>query len=366
MRRIVHHGRMSEDLTSQGAVPVRVAAPPPDRSRWSDQAALPWLRKLAIGGLSAADGLCAALRPGLVREAPGLITLALHSLCVYKSQLDDPALAPHQNVWIEDFRMLVETMLESGYTAVSPAQVDAGLAPDGRYMMITFDDGYFNNVLALDVLEEFEVPATFFIASNHVLQQKAFWWDALNREMTRARASRHARKVEVARLKALPAAQIEAYFRQHFGPAALRPHDDRDRPFTRAELRDFARHRWVHLGNHTADHAILTRCEPREMARQITSCQQALGEIAGTPPIAIAYPNGNHSAAVVEAALAAGLRIGLTVHPARNALPLRAPQRLMRLGRFYFHSGADPRHECRKYRCGFIPSHLVRSALQVL
>ena len=354
---------MSQDVTSKG-VAAHLRAPAPDRSGWSDRATLPWVRELVAGGLGAADRFCAALRPGLVREAPGLITVALHSLCASRAQLDDPALAPHQNVCVDDFRRLVEAMLESGYTAVGPPQVDAGLAPDGRYLMITFDDGYFNNVLALDVLDEFEVPAAFFIVSDHVLQQKAFWWDALHREMTRAGASRHARKMEAARLKTLPSGQIESYFERHFGPAALRPHGDRDRPFTRAELKEFARHRWVHLGNHTADHAILTRCDRVEVARQIASCQQTLAEIAGTAPIAIAYPNGNHSPAVVEAALAAGLRIGLTVHPARNALPLRASGHMMRLGRFYFHSGTDPRHECRKYRCGFIPSHLVRAALQ--
>ncbi len=357
---------MSEDLTSKGPVAARVATRAPDRSGWSERRGVRWLKKLAVEGLAVTDNLCAALRPGLVLEAPGLITFGLHSLCASKSQLDDPALAPHQNVWREDFRLLVDAVLGSGYTVVSPAQVDAGLPPQGRYVMITFDDGYYNNVLALDVLDEFQVPATFFISSNHVLQEKAFWWDALNRQLVRAGASQHARKAEVGKLKTLAAAQIEAYFAQHFGPAALRPHSDRDRPFTRDELIDFSRHRWVHLGNHTADHAILTHCTAPEIERQIGSCQEALTAIAGSAPIAIAYPNGNHSAPVVQAALAAGLRIGLTVYPARNALPLRAPRRMMRLNRFYFHGGANAQHEFRKYRCGFVPSHLIQSALRAI
>ena len=41
--------------------------------------------------------------------------------------------------------------------------------------MLTFDDGYYNNHLALPVLEEFDVPALFFISTNHVKQQKCFW-----------------------------------------------------------------------------------------------------------------------------------------------------------------------------------------------
>lgn len=321
------------------------------------------VRRLATTGLAAADALCSAIRPGLWGEAPNLIVLALHSLCASRSQLDDPALAPSQNVCVDDFRALVGAVLESGYRIVSPAQVEAGLPPGGRYVMLTFDDGYFNNVLALDVLDEFDVPAAFFVSTNHVLQQKAFWWDALNRELVRTGESRHARNAAMRQLKSLPAPQIEAWFEGHFGAAALRPHSDRDRPFTRAELFDFARHRLVHLGNHTADHAILTRCTHEEMVDQIRGCQQALADITGAAPIAIAYPNGNHSPAVIAAAAAAGLRIGVTVRPAQNEVPQPGSTALMHLARFYFHGGADARREFRKYRCGFVPSRLVSAAL---
>ena len=62
-------------------------------------------------------------------------------------------LAPNQNVTVANFRDFVEKMLESGCTIVSPAQIDAGFAPGRRYLSITFDDGYFNNVLALEVLD---------------------------------------------------------------------------------------------------------------------------------------------------------------------------------------------------------------------
>lgn len=320
-------------------------------------------RQLARSGLAAADALCSAIRPGLWREPPTLITLALHSLCASRSQIDDPALAPGQNVCLDDFRALVEAVLESGYRIVSPAQLDAGLAPGGKYAMLTFDDGYANNALALAVLDEFRVPAAFFISTNHVVQQKAFWWDALNRELVGAGASHHARNAATRQLKTLPAPRIEAWFREHFGAAALQPHSDSARPFTRAELADFARHPWVHLGNHTADHAILTRCTHAEMVAQIEECQAALADLTGARPIAIAYPNGNHSPAVIAAAAAAGLRIGVTVRPARHEVPQPGAPALMRLPRFYYRGGSDARREFRQYRCGFVPSRLVSAAL---
>ncbi len=45
---------------------------------------------------------------------------------------------------------------------------------------ITFDDGYQDNYLyAKPLLEKYQLPATFFIASGNVGQQTEFWWDTL-------------------------------------------------------------------------------------------------------------------------------------------------------------------------------------------
>jgi peptidoglycan/xylan/chitin deacetylase (PgdA/CDA1 family) len=346
---------MHDDLLTPQTPSMERVAIRPVRDRQHANPLLPLLRKIARGGLALADTFCARVTP----ERPGLVILALHSLCATRSQVDDTTLAHGLNVSVEDFDALVQAVLESGYTAVSPRQVAEGLDPSGKYAMLTFDDGYFNNVLALDVLERHGVPATFFVSSNHVLEQKAFWWDSLNRELVKTGISNHARILEIRKVKKLGAQGIDAYMHRNFGANAFRPHSDSDRPFTRGELMSFARHKWVHLGNHTSDHAILTGCTPQEMARQIQDCQHVLTELAGYAPVAIAYPNGNHSPAVVDAALAAGLRVGVTVQPRKNHLPLDGPAGLMTLGRFYYYGG-HARAEFAKYRSGIMPSQLVK------
>lgn len=174
--------------------------------------------------------------------------------------------------------------------------------------MITFDDGYFNNRLALDVLRAFHVPATFFISTDPVLQGKAFWWEALGRKLTEAGVDGPARATEFRRLKSWTSDRVDSYLKKQFGDSVLSPRGDFDRPFTVDELRDFARSEWVHLGNHTCVHAILTHLSPSEIEREVRGCQDALSQIAGQAPIAIAYPNGNHSPAAVAVSLAAGLR----------------------------------------------------------
>lgn len=53
---------------------------------------------------------------------------------------------------------------------------------DSNAVVITFDDGYFDNMkYALPVLEELEIPATIFVSTGTMNQQKELWWDELER-----------------------------------------------------------------------------------------------------------------------------------------------------------------------------------------
>jgi peptidoglycan/xylan/chitin deacetylase (PgdA/CDA1 family) len=312
------------------------------------------LKALARKGLQLADGVALRVAPNARAEGDTLVTVLFHSLCPNGESM--------QNVTVEDFRAFVGAMLERGYTPASPEQVDAGLARGGKHLMITFDDGYFNNTLALRVLEQFQVPATFFISSDHVLQHKAFWWDAYSRELSKSGVSALEQQIEIRKLKRLPPGQIDEYLGRRFGQAALRPHGDLDRPFTPDELKDFARSPWVHIGNHTCNHAILTNCTASEIEGQVRGCQRALQDLAGYAPIAIAYPNGNFSQAIVDASRAAGLRLGFGVLPRREKLPLAALSR-MALGRFQFEAGNDARRQCRKFDAAFVPSHAVKALI---
>jgi peptidoglycan/xylan/chitin deacetylase (PgdA/CDA1 family) len=321
------------------------------------------LRSLVRKGLRLADDLFVSLGPSTLPAGGGLVAVLFHSLYKSRDQLQDQVLAPNEGVTVEDFRRLVGALLDSGYQVVSPEQVDAGLEAGRNYAMLTFDDGYYNNTWALDVLEQFQVPATFFISSDHVLQDKAFWWDAFSRQLALCGLAQRAQNAEINAIKTLTSEGIEALLQQRFGKLVLQPQSDLDRPFTTAELKDFARSKWVHLGNHTRNHAILTNCSASDAAGQIRGCQQALADIAGYAPIAIAYPNGNYSKEVVACAAEAGLRIGFGVRPFRNPVPIQGDYERMTLGRFAFWGGEDARDQCRKFNSSFLPSNALKTLI---
>ena len=51
---------------------------------------------------------------------------------------------------------------------------------DTDAVAITFDDGYLDNLkYAVPILEEMEIPATIFISTGTIDQDKEFWWDEL-------------------------------------------------------------------------------------------------------------------------------------------------------------------------------------------
>jgi peptidoglycan/xylan/chitin deacetylase (PgdA/CDA1 family) len=238
-------------------------------------------------------------------------------------------------ITLQEFREFVQFYQTHGYQFVAPNDVVSGLPTDGKYVLITFDDGYFNNRRALPVLQELQVPAVFSIATAYVESGKSFWWDVLYRERVRQAALPSKIADETRYVQALPGQEIELYLTREFGAAALNPTCDADRPFRPDELAAFSRQPLVHLGNHTSDHTMLTNLSVTESGRQIATAQEDLYRMCGITAQLIAYPHGVHSARVCETAQDSGLSLGVTVEKRKNYLPLdQGPQSLLTLGRF--------------------------------
>jgi peptidoglycan/xylan/chitin deacetylase (PgdA/CDA1 family) len=309
----------------------------------------------------ATDALIARAYLALFRERDALLSFLFHSLFRDDREIARNVVDPLQRTTVARFREFVAYYLEHGYRFVSPDDLLRGLGRDGRYALITFDDGYYNNTLALPVLEEFRVPAVFFVSTDHVRQAKCFWWDVLHRELSARRASPGQIFREVVRLKALRTDQIEAELADRFGPGAFTPRGDIDRPFTPEELRAFAAHPLVHLGNHTANHAILTNYTPDQVRDQIVQAQESLRAMTGVLPRLIAYPNGAHTHRIIQTCGDVGLKVGFTIRPEKNPLPLDPRSSgLLRLGRFSPEGYLPVVTQCRTFRSDLLLYGLFR------
>ncbi|MDB5356853.1 MAG: hypothetical protein JWN24_3306 [Phycisphaerales bacterium] len=311
--------------------------------------------------IRSADSAVARLYLSLFKERDALLPFLFHSLFRDQREIAKNVVDPLQRTTIAQFRQFIEYYLEHGYRFVSPADLLAGLEPGGKYALITFDDGYYNNSLAVPVLKEFDVPAVFFISTDHVQHNKCYWWDVLYRERTAQGAPERQIYREAVALKKLKTAQIEEQLSAQFSPSAFAPRGDIDRPFSPPELKEFAANPQVHLGNHTAGHAILTNYSAEEVRSQVQSAQEALREMTGTTPISIAYPNGGHNDQIIQICREAGLKLGFTVRPEKRDLPLDASAPgLLRLGRFTPHGESPIVTQCRTYRSDVLIYGLFR------
>jgi peptidoglycan/xylan/chitin deacetylase (PgdA/CDA1 family) len=293
------------------------------------------MKRNIISTIKTVDQKLSLLSLKILEETNSLVILLFHGLFLDETEVNSNVVAPQQRVTTQHFHQILEYFLSHNYTFIAPHEIVSGLNHHGRYVLITFDDGYFNNIRALPILKEFQAPAVFFISMNHVTENKSFWWDVLYRERMKQGKSVTAILVECEQLKSKTNKEIENHLVRLFGDKALQPLGDLDRPFRAAELKEFASDKLVFLGNHTSDHAILTNYGDHDIKTEISAAQNEIHTLTGQSPIMIAYPDGRYSDQIISISEEEGLLLGVTTEPRKNYLPLDLTRgQSMRLGRF--------------------------------
>ena len=299
---------------------------------------------------------------GLCRDGDALISLLFHNVFTDPKEIEQRIVHPQQYLTVDNLDQLIEYFQNAGYCFISPTQLGDETCRGKANVLLTFDDGYANNRYALEVLRSRNVPAILFVSTNHVRDNKAFWWDVLYRE--RIRQGRQDRLAdEFDQLKRLPYWEIEDTVITEFGPRALSPVSDLDRPLTPDELRELASEPEIFIGNHTMDHAILTNLDEEQIESQIEGAQVYLEKLLGHRPQCISYPNGNTDDRVIETAGRCGLKQGITVMPRKNR-PVPDDGELMKLGRYCITFSENAPRQYRSIRNDFCFSAWVREKIR--
>lgn len=288
--------------------------------------------RLALRGrdlLERGDQALSLLSP---KDRPGLLIFIFHCVFADEAEIERGLLDPHERATAERLAGLIEYFRSHGYRFVGAEEIDRGLPAGERCAHLTFDDGFANNLRLLDLLAREGAFASVFPSINHVRHGRAYWWNVLYRERAR-RGQLAAVPTETAALRRMTDEQVDGYLLAEFGPGALKPAGDVDRPLSVEELREMSRSPWIEIGNHTLDHAVLPNYPPQAAEAQIAGAQEWLRGELGSAPFFIAYPNGSFDDEVVAMAERQGLRVGVTVAAGLNRPPSSPAQR-MRLDRF--------------------------------
>ena len=258
----------------------------------------------------------------LKKEDNQLLVFYFHGLFKSVKEKELNLIAPQQNMTVDQFVNFIDYFLCHYYKFIIPEDLILGLGNNQPYAMITFDDGYFNNLRAIEILNKYKIPAVYFISTKNIIENKAYWWDIIYKHRSKQGSSLENMRKEQDWLKNFKYSFIDDYVLKTFGMEAFTPWSDLARPFNTDEIKQLATNPYVSFGNHTHNHSILINYSKEEVKEELTVSNKILFELTGSLPIAIAFPNGNFNQMVLEATEKEGFRYAFTTEPAKNLLPI--------------------------------------------
>jgi peptidoglycan/xylan/chitin deacetylase (PgdA/CDA1 family) len=211
-----------------------------------------------------------------------------------------------------------------------------GISLPARAALVTFDDGYRNNLtVAAPILCDTGVPGLFFVSTGYIGAKRVMWPDEVLTRIVHAgegrlplpdggdtqipadMAARRSLALRIRnRCKKLPADRAEAYLGQLRDSAADPPENEELFGFMNWDEVRALHGKGFEIGSHTVDHPILTRIPASRLEHELRESKRVVELETGAPCRTVAYPNGSRddvSQQVIDAAKAAGYELGFTV-----------------------------------------------------
>jgi peptidoglycan/xylan/chitin deacetylase (PgdA/CDA1 family) len=205
--------------------------------------------------------------------------------------------------------------LKRNFDVISPHELPiARRTGRGRYVIITFDDGYRDNYeAAFPILKRHRLHASFFIPTGYIDRRELPWWDQIawmirhsdaaeipagrwfTRPLTLAGEAREQAITEALHKYRALAGRETANFMADLADATGHPslptHLGDEVLMTWNNIREL-RLAGMTIGGHSVNHPILARLSSAEQVQEIRGCYERLHEMTGVRPKAFSYPGG--------------------------------------------------------------------------
>jgi peptidoglycan/xylan/chitin deacetylase (PgdA/CDA1 family) len=268
-----------------------------------------------------------------------LLVYYFHGIYENNKQKELNHVDPQNNLTVTEFKVFIDYFLSNNYLFIKPEDILNGLPENNRYILLTFDDGYFNNTLAIKILNEYKIPATFFISTNNIVNYESFWWDIIFKYRIKEGITLRKIRDEQSYLKKFKYHFIDSYIVEQFGADASKPWSDIDRPLTIEELRNISKNPLVTIGNHTHNHTILTLYNANEITEQFRKSSNIFSEIIGLKPKFVGFPNGNFNPEILKICKEQGFSITFSTVKKLNTLPIKFDNNIVNLNRLMAQTG---------------------------
>jgi len=229
-----------------------------------------------------------------------------------------------QSLTLDEFRAALE-LVQRRHRVLSADEMYRVRQQGGRFpprsVLITFDDGFRNNLLAAEILNQLGLSASFFVLSETLDGQFVPWYlrlahilstrrretctapwgpvrfaDTLARRRWQAAAKEH--------LLASPPDRRDAELNQLACDLECPPLDPADEDYQFLDSADLRRMRELGMtvGGHGATHDNLARCNEVELRREMLDSADRLAAASGGPIEDFSYPDGRYDDRVLALA----------------------------------------------------------------
>jgi peptidoglycan/xylan/chitin deacetylase (PgdA/CDA1 family) len=260
---------------------------------------------------------------------------------------------------LDEFARIL-TSLESAGSPVSMPEVASFCSgettlPDYAFA-VTFDDGFENNAsVAAPALEEFRIPATFYVTTGFIDENGSSWIDLIEQAVEEVdsfslilpfrqpHATYRTRDEKIALLDEIRKhakldSSIDPYelagdVRAQLGVQDLEPDVDLDRKLSWAQIDELAQHELFTVGGHGLTHRILSHLGDEALEHEIAVGLGRLREEISVPVDQFSYPEGLahcYSDRVIECIARHGITCAVTAEPE----VVRPGTDAFRIGRF--------------------------------
>ncbi len=202
-----------------------------------------------------------------------------------------------------------------------------------RAVVLTFDDGYLNNLThAAPLLEKYDLPAMIYLCTGYVDRQQSQWDDVLY-SMLQFRSVQQLQwrgtDYDLSDAKTLSSA-----FGMVAGALITATMSERDQilddikaqlqpecefpqlTMSWDDVRSLAsQYPQIELGLHTADHLDMTRLTPAQLEAEVTKSQETFSRELGREAEHYSYPYGRHTENVAEQLRGMGFKSAVITQP---------------------------------------------------
>ena len=266
----------------------------------------------------------------------GRVAILMYHRVLPRGDVDATFVQPGMYVTPETFAMHLEFLKTHfellGFDELLGKWQTGNWCSSTRYAVITFDDGWLDNYrYAYPMLRQFDAPATIFLPTDLVATDAWLWSDSLSYVLHgRGRGGPDEWDACIEEAKSLSDTARSQLIGRLFAERGIAPPSER-RFIDWDEAREMSRG-GICFGSHTGTHANLTRLSGAALECELTRPLAALRQQQIRHVPVLAYPNGDHTDAVVAAARRAGYRAAVTTMPGTESAEPPDPLRLRRIG----------------------------------